>query len=271
MPQVYFLCWARAIFEYNFYHVPLFIYKNEGETPLEALDRLRHEQGIGKDVSMTYAGRLDPMAEGLLVILVGEECKRKPEYTGLDKEYEIEVLLGIGSDTGDILGIVTCSDDSHNDGRRHDSSYKNTLNEKIQSLIGKRSEKYPPYSSKPLRGKPLFMHARAGELDESEIPEKNIEIYAVDVTDLRSVTFEDIYEAVTKRIKNVSGDFRQELVMASWGAIAMPGNSFSIVTLKVSCSSGSYMRTLAQKVGEILGTSALAWKIKRTKVGEWSI
>lgn len=71
------------------------IYKHIGETPLEALERFRREQGIAADVPMTYAGRLDPMAEGLLLILLGEECKNKEKYLGLDKEYEVEVLFGI--------------------------------------------------------------------------------------------------------------------------------------------------------------------------------
>ena len=52
-------------------------YKNIGETPLECLERIRLEYGKPKDIPMTYAGRLDPMAEGLLIILVGDDCKDK--------------------------------------------------------------------------------------------------------------------------------------------------------------------------------------------------
>jgi tRNA U55 pseudouridine synthase TruB len=47
--------------------------KKEGETPLEALSLFRSTHKSFKDVPMTYAGRLDPMASGLLVILIGEE------------------------------------------------------------------------------------------------------------------------------------------------------------------------------------------------------
>jgi len=55
---------------------------------------------------MTYAGRLDPLAEGLLLVLTGEECKNKEKYLGLDKEYEVDVLFGFATDTYDILGKV---------------------------------------------------------------------------------------------------------------------------------------------------------------------
>ena len=80
--------------------------KREGETPLQALMRVRKVYPELKDLPLTYAGRLDPMATGLLLVLIGEECKRKDEYLALSKTYEFEVLFGASSDTGDILGIV---------------------------------------------------------------------------------------------------------------------------------------------------------------------
>jgi tRNA pseudouridine55 synthase len=81
------------------------VYKNLGETPLQCLERYRLEAGIEAGVPMTYAGRLDPMAEGDMIILVGEECKGKDKFLPLRKEYEMEVLLGVETDTYDLLGI----------------------------------------------------------------------------------------------------------------------------------------------------------------------
>ena len=249
--------------------MPLVIYKKEGETPLEALERLRHEKNINQDESMTYAGRLDPMAEGLLLILVGEECKRKPEYLGLDKEYEIEVLFGVGSDTGDILGIV-----EQGSARIGSSKItKEDIQEKLNLLIGKRFEKYPAYSSRTVNGKPLFMHTREGTLDDIEIPEKEIEIYSANFISLRKNERKSIVATAIERISKIKGDFRQNEIIHSWNILKnSPDNSddcdYFIVTLQIRCSSGAYMRTLAEKLGESLGVRALAWKIKRTKIGE---
>ena len=67
-------------------------YKNIGETPLECLERVRLEYGKAPEVPMTYAGRLDPMAEGLLLVLSGKELQNKDKYLGLPKTYEFEVL-----------------------------------------------------------------------------------------------------------------------------------------------------------------------------------
>ena len=81
--------------------------KELGETPLECIERARIELGLDANMPMTYAGRLDPLASGKLLILMGEECKEKEKYLGYDKEYEIEVLFGIKTDTGDALGQIT--------------------------------------------------------------------------------------------------------------------------------------------------------------------
>ena len=56
------------------------LYKNRGETPLECINRFKKENPEYQKEKMTYAGRLDPLAEGLLLVLVGEECKNKPPH-----------------------------------------------------------------------------------------------------------------------------------------------------------------------------------------------
>src|SRR5690606_23219787 len=84
------------------------LYKREGETPLECIQRFRAENPSYAEVSMTYLGRLDPMAEGLLLVLAGDTRKKKA-YLELDKRYEFEVLWGFETDTYDMLGLVTAS------------------------------------------------------------------------------------------------------------------------------------------------------------------
>ena len=54
------------------------LYKELGQTPLECI--LEYKKNTGEERPMTYAGRLDPMAQGLLLCLVGEECKNKDQY-----------------------------------------------------------------------------------------------------------------------------------------------------------------------------------------------
>jgi tRNA pseudouridine(55) synthase len=242
--------------------VPLFIDKKEGETPLEALERLRLERGISHSAPMTYAGRLDPMAEGALIILVGDECKEKERYIGLDKTYEVDVLLGIDSDTGDALGIV----------EPVSAPYVEEAEAVAETakLLGKRREKYPRYSSKPVDGKPLFKHMREGGIAEAFIPEKDIQIYHVDILGIYEIGRSELVATATERIGRVRGDFRQKESVDSWRGLlrrCADERQFQLIRLRVDSSSGAYMRTLAQRFGTALGTAAIAWKIRRISIG----
>ena len=146
-----------------------FMYKKSGETLAVFLERAREELGLGKGVPVTYAGRLDPMAEGEMIVLVGEACKKKDEFLGRDKSYRVEILLGIETDTLDMLGIVTREDSREN--KKEDTEegvYSEAEIQKALLSLSSRTEfPYPAYSSKPYDGVPLFVHARQGTLPAS--------------------------------------------------------------------------------------------------------
>lgn len=236
----------------------LSLYKKEGETPLECLNRFRAKQSEYKDAVLSYVGRLDPMAEGVLLVVVGEENKNREAYLGFDKVYEVDILFGISTDTGDILGKVV---------EVSKSVVESDFNF-LESFIGSFSQKYPHYSSKTVGGKPLFEWAREGKLDEIKIPEKEVEIYNIIFKNQYILSSEEILKQVEERILKVNGNFRQEEIIDSWqeNLLEKTNEYFSLINIEVSCSSGTYMRTLAEEIGKKLKTPALAWRIKRTSV-----
>ena len=59
--------------------------KEVGETPLMSLQKWKRVNPAYANISASYAGRLDPMASGKLLVLLGEECKKQKAYTNLDK------------------------------------------------------------------------------------------------------------------------------------------------------------------------------------------
>ncbi len=81
------------------------IYKPLGKTPLEALRKLRAKKKISPEHSLTYAGRLDPMASGVLIILQNADQKNKEYFLILGKTYDVEFLFGFSSDSFDLLGL----------------------------------------------------------------------------------------------------------------------------------------------------------------------
>jgi len=226
--------------------------KEVGETPLERLEIERFSHGISVDIPMTYAGRLDPMAEGVLIILVGEECKKKEKYLGLNKEYEIEVLFGVKTDTGDVLGLIKNIDTDMTD-------VKKTEKINLCKYIGKFDQEYPKYSSKRIAK------------DFDEIEPKNVEIYLIENLGEREVRGLEIAENVITRVTKVKGDFRQKEIIEKWKEFEenYKEEKFKIIRIKVACSSGTYMRSLAERMGENTGTLGVAYSIKRISVGEY--
>ena len=239
------------------------LYKEEGETPLETINRFKEANPEYKDIPMTYAGRLDPMAEGVLLVLAGDECKNKEKYLGLNKEYEIEVLFGFETDTYDILGFIQKST------RGVLVLSKEVIGDSAKKIIGKFVQEYPPFSSKTVDGTPLFAAAKSGNLPD-EMPTKEVEIFDIKVGEMKNIGAGDLLQNITSRISNVKGDFRQGETLQLWRENLQNSiKEFQTIKFTISCSSGTYMRSFAHSLGKTLGIPALVFSIKRMKVGDF--
>ncbi len=241
----------------------IYLNKKEGETPLETLENFRRKHKEYKDISITYAGRLDPMASGLLILLVGEKIKEKDQYLKLDKEYEFEILFGFSTDTYDILGkVISCTNFDFNQ-----KEFEELIKQNIKSFSGKLIQKYPLFSSKTVKGKPLFSYARRGV--EVDIPTREVRVKSLKFFKIKQINNKNLLQNMEKRIKKINGDFRQKEILKLWRKNLNNKNShmFYIADFKIKCSSGTYVRSIANTLGEKIGISALAYNIKRTKIG----
>lgn len=248
--------------------------KKRGETPLMALEAWRRGNSSLAHLPATYAGRLDPMAEGTLLVLLGEECKKQENYRGLDKEYEVEVALDISTDTGDVLGMPVFSD---NDTKPQ----KTGILAALKDQEGTKEVAYPAFSSKTVNGKPLFQYALEGTLSSIDIPLHDETIYRIALTDMQLATKDALKARIDASLsivpraletsKAVGADFRQDAIRNAWNTLfaQMPDRRFTILSLTVTCGSGAYMRTLAERIAESLGTRGVALSIRRIKIGKY--
>jgi tRNA pseudouridine55 synthase len=244
----------------------IYLNKKEGETPLEALESFRSKNKKYKDLKVTYAGRLDPMASGLLLLLVGDKIKEKEGYLKLDKEYNFDVLFGFSTDTYDILGRV---EHSHILKNVRMSGLEEKIKDNLKNFTGRLIQEYPAYSSKTVKGKPLFSYAREGV--EVEVPTREVLIKSFKFLKVRKISNENLLKNIEKRVKKVKGDFRQKEILKLWNQkLHRERSSFFIASFKIKCSSGTYVRSLAHNLGDKMGIPALAFSIKRTKIGNWS-
>jgi tRNA pseudouridine(55) synthase len=238
------------------------LYKELGETPLETLVRFRETHPQYEETKMTYLGRLDPMAEGVLLVLA-QNTKDKEKYLAWDKAYEFEVLWAVESDTYDILGKVK------------PGKTPEKLEWKMEGLMKKIKEKktqsYPTFSSKVFRGN--FLKVREANIEELNIPERGIKVFSIDHIHTRVVKGEEVLKEVLEKIALVKGDFRQKEILKGWNELlkGREGEQFYISKFSILVSAGTYIRALAEEMGKILGSGALAYSIKRTRVGEYSL
>jgi tRNA pseudouridine(55) synthase len=251
----------------------LLLQKAVGETPLDVILNYKASHPEFADVPMAYAGRLDPMASGALLILVGDECKVQEKYHSLDKEYEFQVLFGVASDTADVLGLLTWQTAPTLSSRQ--------LKRLCQKLVGPISLPYPHFSSKTVQGKPLHTWTLEGRLDEITIPTKDSILYTLKLKNLHTITKEALIASALQKInslpevtdpkKALGADFRRTDVRASWEAFrhADTPDTFQIATFSCIASSGTYMRTLAEVIARECGAIGLAFCIHRTTIGRY--
>ena len=130
----------------------LVIDKPPGWTPLEAMEALRAGTPALVEEKMVYAGRLDPMAEGVLLVLTGEDRHTLAAHLGHDKQYVATFLFGVGSDTHDALGRLVSGGSSPPPAAR--------CAEAVAALPGVHPLPLPVWSAYRVGGRPL--HAWAG-------------------------------------------------------------------------------------------------------------
>jgi tRNA pseudouridine(55) synthase len=234
-------------------------YKNLGETPLECLNRLRIKENLPNDIPITYAGRLDPAATGEMIFLTEEDCKNKDQYTKLDKIYTVEFIFGISTDTSDLLGVI----------KKYDLDFDKKIitKEKLLSvfnqLTGLRNQNFHNFSSKVVEGKPLWEHSKQGNIKQAS---HIINIYNIELVNITDIKPSLIYNKIKNLTSLVVGDFRQDEIMKSYLPIKNIENKIPIVTVCVNCSSGTYIRVLADEISQILQIPVCVYSINRDSV-----
>ena len=252
--------------------MPIYLYKEIGKTPLElindikSIDYKNNNDDKNNNNKYCYAGRLDPMARGQMIILKNLECKNVNHYINKDKEYEFEILLGYKTDTFDILGLIQ---------NYFPNKIQKIENFNLTKYIGIQEQYYPPYSSIIVKKKPLWLWSKENRLNEIEIPKRNINIYSLEYLDFYKINdnvelFNLIKNKIYKLQPNNFKKFRVKDIINKWENILLKKQNFNnnkiyIYKFRSKVSSGTYIRTLVNRLGEDLGFNSLAFDIHRTK------
>jgi hypothetical protein len=200
------------------------LYKQRGETPLECITRFAKKTPELKGQKMTYLGRLDPLAEGVLLMASGEDIKRKEEFLGLDKEYDFTAIFGFATDTYDVMGKIL-------EVKKVENIKEMDLIKVAQVYEGTREQKYPFYSSKMIakrRTSPNPLLEQEGEGTSFPSPDqgegrvgfsKKITIHKIQFHKLETLNNKELFGRLLMDIARVKGDFRQEEILTLWKEI----------------------------------------------------
>lgn len=186
-------------------------------TSHDVVAMLRKSLGIKK---IGHSGTLDPFATGVLTIGIND-ATRLFEYLPSDKVYLAEITFGIETNTDDITGKII--------NKTNNIPSIVDINKKLNQFIGKIKQRPPIFSAVKINGRKAYELARKNEIDTSDLIEKTIEIYSINV-------------------------------------ISCENNKFN---LKIHCSSGTYVRAIARDLGKELNSLAVLSSLQRTKIGSY--
>lgn len=210
----------------------LIVKKERDYTSNDVVAKLR---GICRQKKIGHTGTLDPNAEGVLPVCLGNATKLCDMLTDRSKEYVAEITFGITTDTQDIWGQVLT--DSGDKWREIPTA---EIEAAILSFRGKQLQIPPMYSALKVNGKRLYELARAGV--EVERKPREIEIEEIEIMPSAGFAEKETHQAAS--------------------FLAQPK-----LCIRVVCSKGTYIRTLCQDIGEKLGCGAAMSSLVRTRVG----
>jgi tRNA pseudouridine55 synthase len=170
-----------------------------------------------------HGGTLDPMATGLLLLLLGKCTKQSDAIMAGQKTYEGTVTLGVSTDSQDAEGEVTETRPLPDNLNRHG------LEQAILAFLGEIEQIPPMVSALKRNGVPLYKLAREGKTLQRD--PRPVTIHAYDITDVR-----------------------------------LPE-----VDIRITCSKGTYVRTLAHDLGEALGCGGHLSALRRTASGNFRV
>ena len=208
----------------------LVVDKPPGPTSHDVVARVRRSIGIPR---IGHTGTLDPLATGVLPLVVGRATRLAQFLTADEKEYVAQVRLGCATATYDAEERVITDDEGRpvllRPPARSVDVPHDALREALPEFTGRYWQVPPPYSAKKVGGTPAYVLARL---------RKEVEIKPVQV--------------VVRELELIA-------------------HAEALLTLRVVCSSGFYVRSLAHDIGQRLGCGAHLEGLRRTRAGEFTL
>ncbi len=235
----------------------LFIDKPKGITSFGVIRELRKKLNIRK---MGHAGTLDPLATGLLIIACGKATKRISEFMGLPKEYEVEIEFGKVSDTYDADGnlapfAATNFPCTHKDGPNLPPCTHIPVCDSLFSCSAVPANLFSPLTTYPNTKFDQALESFRGDIQQTPPIYSALKVKGQRAYDLARAGKEVKLEPRTVHVSSI------EVIKYEW----------PFVSLRIACSKGTYIRSIAHDLGQLLGCGGYVKELRRTKIGEYRV
>lgn len=214
-----------------------------------------------RKLKVGHAGTLDPLATGILLVCIGPATRRADELQASRKQYIAGVSFGATTASYDLekelYGFCPA-----------DGVGPESIEKVFPRFLGEQDQVAPLFSAKSVDGvrayetaRQLFREGRLSELSDADglLRASRINIYGLELLSF------DPAMAIAETVVQVSDD-RNSIRPADVGGLRLP-----TATIKVDCSKGTYIRSLARDLGEALGTKAFLSSLRRTGNGGFTI
>jgi tRNA pseudouridine55 synthase len=226
----------------------LIIDKPEGLTSHDVVARVRRALRTKR---VGHTGTLDPFATGVMVILIGK-ATRLAQFLDKDKkEYIADVQFGFETDTGDRTGLRILDRGLRSEEIAERLEFV-TWNEVFAKFRGEILQTPPMYSAKKIEGKKLYELARQG----IEVEREPIKVV--------------IHELELLPQQN-SPPYKGGVSAASADGVVLSKDVNPAIRIRVVCSAGTYIRTLAEDIGREVGLGAHVTNLRRTAAGRFDL
>lgn len=212
--------------------------------------QLRKELDI-KKIKVGHAGTLDPLATGLLIVCTGKSTKKIDEIQAQTKEYTGIITIGATTPSFDLEKEVDVEFPI-------DHITEIMIKEIAKSFIGEQQQTAPIHSAKKIDGKRAYEYARSGE--EVEIKSNLVSIKSFDILRISN----NINEL--KDVIIIDENYKNDRINLA------PNYEKGLhVKFRITCSKGTYIRSIARDFGIKLNSGAHLSELRRTKIGDFDV
>lgn len=217
----------------------------------------------------THTGTLDPMAEGVVLILTGQDRFNKQQHSQVKKTYQFSILFGATTDSYDLLGLINQTSSKTN--KLSLAQLKTKLEQIIPQFTGEQQQRIPKFSAKRFKGKSFFDAAKKNQ----PVPaiQETINIFELSLENLEQVSASKLRKEILGKISLVKGDFRQQEIKDGWQNFfnSTKQEKFPLATLKATTSKRTYIRGLVRDLGTNLEIPATTYSLIRTAHGSHTL